>query len=344
MKCKTLVRTDGLSRDEWLDYRRKGIGGSDAGSILGLSRYASAFSVWNDKVGNVTPEFNGNEATEWGNDLERIVAEKYARTTNARVVAVPALLQSIANPFMLANVDFFILADDAPHPNIYKAGQVTDITLDYEDIAELIVAILEVKTTGIAGRGNASAWANDGVPATYEAQGMHYCAVTNLDKVVFAALIGGQGLVIRERIYTYDQVTELVRAERTFWAQVEAGEAPEPTGIDADFDIIKAQHPQSDGTAVEADDFVAETVAYYKTVKAQVDEVDAQLKAARAKLEAFIGSADELTYEGRTLLTFKSSKPRATLDTKLLAETHPDIVAQFTYERPGSRIMRIKGE
>ena len=344
MKCSTLVRTDQIDHDQWLEYRRKGVGGSDAGAILGLSRYASAFSVWNDKVGNVTAEFSGNEATEWGNDLERIVAEKYARTYNARVVAVPALLQSKSNPFMLANVDFFIMADDAPV--LFDEGVVTDLprTLGYEDIANMIVAILEIKTTGIAGRGNASAWANDQVPPTYEAQGLHYCAVTGLDKVVFAALIGGQGLVVRERIYKYDQVLELVQAERKFWKQVEDNEAPEPDGIDADFDIIKAQNPVSDGSAVEADDFVAEHIAHYRSLKEQADHLDTRLKATRAKIEAFIGSADEVTYEGQTLLTFKSSKPRATLDTKLLAETHPDIVAQFTYERPGSRILRIKGE
>ena len=343
MKCSTLVRTDQIDHDQWLEYRRKGIGGSDAGAILGLSRYASAFSVWHDKV-HGAGEFTSNEAIEWGNDLERIVAEKYAKTSGDRVVAVPALLQSDTNPFMLANVDFFILSDNAPI--IYKAGEVTDIprTLDYEDIAEYIEAILEIKTTGIAGRGNASAWANDGVPPTYEAQGLHYCAVTNLDMVVFAALIGGQGLVVRERIYTYDQVVELIAAERKFWAQVESGEAPEPDGIEADFAIIKSQNPVSDGTAVEADDFVAETIAHYRTLKAQADELDTQLKAARAKIEAFVGSAETVTYEGQTLLTYKSTKPRATLDTKLLTETHPDIVAEFTYERPGSRVLRIKGE
>jgi len=30
---KILVDTSGLSREEWLAYRRKGIGGSDTGSI-----------------------------------------------------------------------------------------------------------------------------------------------------------------------------------------------------------------------------------------------------------------------------------------------------------------------
>lgn len=34
---EVLVDTADLSREEWLDYRRLGIGGSDAAAIMGLS-------------------------------------------------------------------------------------------------------------------------------------------------------------------------------------------------------------------------------------------------------------------------------------------------------------------
>ena len=40
------VSTKGMSREEWLMRRRKTIGGSDAAGIVGLSRWASPFSVW----------------------------------------------------------------------------------------------------------------------------------------------------------------------------------------------------------------------------------------------------------------------------------------------------------
>ena len=34
------------SREEWLKIRKGYIGGSDAGAIVGMNPYASAFSVW----------------------------------------------------------------------------------------------------------------------------------------------------------------------------------------------------------------------------------------------------------------------------------------------------------
>lgn len=35
-KPEAVVDTSGLSREEWLDYRKKGIGGSDAAAIMGV--------------------------------------------------------------------------------------------------------------------------------------------------------------------------------------------------------------------------------------------------------------------------------------------------------------------
>lgn len=44
-----LVDTDGLPEEEWLEYRRQGIGGSDAAAILGVSPFATARDLYYDK-------------------------------------------------------------------------------------------------------------------------------------------------------------------------------------------------------------------------------------------------------------------------------------------------------
>ena len=38
--------TEGLSREDWLKLRTTGIGGSDAGAILGLNKYSTPLSVY----------------------------------------------------------------------------------------------------------------------------------------------------------------------------------------------------------------------------------------------------------------------------------------------------------
>ena len=45
-----LVDTSNLPEAEWLEWRRKGIGGSDAAAILGISPFATAKDLYYDKL------------------------------------------------------------------------------------------------------------------------------------------------------------------------------------------------------------------------------------------------------------------------------------------------------
>ena len=51
-----LVDTADLPRDEWLNYRRRGIGGSDVAAILGVSPFRTARDIYYDKLGVVAVE------------------------------------------------------------------------------------------------------------------------------------------------------------------------------------------------------------------------------------------------------------------------------------------------
>lgn len=47
-----VVDTSGLSEEDWLGYRRQGIGGSDVAAIMGVSPFATLRDLYNDKCGN----------------------------------------------------------------------------------------------------------------------------------------------------------------------------------------------------------------------------------------------------------------------------------------------------
>ena len=48
---KALVDTATLTEDEWLAWRKKGIGGSDVAAALNLSPYRTARELYYDKIG-----------------------------------------------------------------------------------------------------------------------------------------------------------------------------------------------------------------------------------------------------------------------------------------------------
>ena len=101
MNANILVETDGLSRYEWLRYRKQGIGGSDVAAILGISKWNSAISLWLNKTNQTEDDTQENEAMEWGTIMESVIRNHFAKVTGKTVVEVHAMLQHPDYPFMM---------------------------------------------------------------------------------------------------------------------------------------------------------------------------------------------------------------------------------------------------
>lgn len=162
-----LTPTADLSREEWLAFRRQGIGGSDAAAVLGISPFRTGVDLYYDKLGQPVEDDEQNwVAKEVGTLLEDLVARIFAKKTGLKVCPMPVMFQHTEHPWMLADVDRLVKLPDGS------------------------TAILECKTTNYNARDK---WEYDGkpiVPQYYEAQGRHYMAVMNLNRVYFCCLYG----------------------------------------------------------------------------------------------------------------------------------------------------------
>lgn len=96
-KCyapQILVGTEGLPREQWLEYRRKGIGGSDAAAVLGISPFRTGRDLYYDKLNIVTAD----DAENWvqlevGTLLEPLVAKIFAHKTGYKIYRRPFMFQ-----------------------------------------------------------------------------------------------------------------------------------------------------------------------------------------------------------------------------------------------------------
>lgn len=81
---EVVVNIETLTREEWLDYRRLGIGGSDVAAIMGISPFATIKDLYYDKIG-VKPMIDEGEsnwvAKEVGHRLEDLVAMIFSKKT-----------------------------------------------------------------------------------------------------------------------------------------------------------------------------------------------------------------------------------------------------------------------
>ena len=201
---KRLVSTLNLSKEDWLRYRKCGITGTDAGAILGLNPYRSAFQVYHDKISD-TIENIDNEAMRQGRDLEDYVAQRFSEETGFKVRRANAIYQSEEHPLLLADFDRLIVGQ--------KAG-------------------LECKTVSPF---SADKWADGKIPAHYLAQVDHYLAVSGFDCWYVAALIFGRELVIHKIVTDKQVLSGLIDKEERFWTNhVVPQIPPAPNGCDCD--------------------------------------------------------------------------------------------------------------
>ena len=105
MSYRIYVKTKNLSRQQWLEYRTRGIGGSDVSIIAGINPFKSIYELWQEKTHQVQPHESGSESTHFGTLLEPIVRKEFSARTGLKVRQKYMILQSIEYPFMFADLD-----------------------------------------------------------------------------------------------------------------------------------------------------------------------------------------------------------------------------------------------
>jgi putative phage-type endonuclease len=335
MKNVRVIPVWDKTETEWLEIRKGGIGGSDAGTVCGVNRYKSPYALWTEKTGIVETTFTGNEATKWGHRLERIVAEGYAEDYNKAVVEWEVIIWSEKNNFMFANLDFLIVEPSDEFP----AGKVQKWR--FEEPPPNIIGILEVKTAGIASPGNPAAWANNQVPQTYMLQGYHYGVVTGINKITFAALVGGHGLQVREMEWDEEIAENLVIAESQFWDLIQTKVSPETDGSAATESALSARYPRhTTGKSFEGGSSLEELWTEFSFAKEEAERADEARKSLRAKIVELVGDAEFATVNGNPILTYKTNQGTEVLDAERLKKEMPEIWESFKKTRSGARVLR----
>ncbi len=257
-----VVSTEGMSREDWLSYRRKGIGGSDLAAIMGVSPFTTARDLYYDKCG-IKPAIEEESnwvAKEVGNLLEDLVAKIFAQKTGFKVWAVKKIFSHPDYPFMQANVDFFYERPDG------KRGG------------------LECKTTNYNARFK---WDNGMVPINYELQCRHYMSIMNLDEWWIACLYGNNenDFIMRELLRDFDYEDSIIDAEKFFWeSHVLAGvEPPYTESSDLVLESIKKYFGAADTSApaVKLNRSYDKALEQIITLKAQQLDHDRKSKKLR---------------------------------------------------------------
>lgn len=317
---KRLVNTKGLSREDWLQVRKQGIGSSDAAAACGIHPYLSMLELWMIKTGRMSSDIdassnNGIEGYSplyWGNTLEPMVAKYYQEHTGNKVRRVNAVLQhpDPDKAFMLANLDYAITGNDE-------------------------VQILECKTAGEYG---AKLW-RDGVPLYVTCQVQHQLAVTGETAAHICVLLCGH----EAKIYKVERDERLIESimehERLFWQYVETDTPPTPDHSESAAKALKRLYPTAKPASkvdLRGDDGANKLFEQLLSYRASMEDIEQRHDQVKHQLQTLIAD-NEVAVFSKGAISWKRSKDSVGLDSKAVIKAHPELLAQFGKTKHGSR-------
>ncbi len=254
-----------LHSEAWHKARRSRLGASEMAAVLGLSPWQSPFSLWHLKAGLVEPD-PGNAATEWGQRLEPVVAQKF-REEHPELTPTPDQGNAYCHP--------------------ERTWQAASPDILFTD------TFCEIKTAA-----RADAWF-EGIPLYYRVQVLQTLDVLGFDHCYLAALISGS--TYREFLIELDDDAQAdLQAMRTageqFMASIAANEPPDIDDSYGTYQTLRRLSPDIDlDTEVEVTRDMAE--AFINANQAE-QQVKREQQKARNDIARQMLTAQYATCEG----------------------------------------------
>src|SRR5215469_84322 len=187
---------------DWQKWRLKGLGGSDAPIIMGVSRFKGRFELWQEKTGQRKPKAQ-NEAMQRGTENEPKARDGYTLATGNFMP--PAFVEAAdSRSWLRASLDG--LDPDG--------STLLEVKCPY-DVHDHLTA------------------REGSVPEQYYPQIQHCMAVAGVPKAHYWSWWEDNGVLLEVSFDESYWTTKLLPAEEEFWGFVESKKYPIPTGSES---------------------------------------------------------------------------------------------------------------
>lgn len=295
---------------KWLEGRSHGIGGSEAGIVLGLNPWKSRLELWEEKVNKTIDIASDIEIRlKLGNVLEPLIADEYSKMTGRKLEIRPQKIHS-KYPFILGNIDREIVSRDGSP------------------------GILEIKTKDAF-----TDWHDEDVPIYYQAQLQHYLELYGYNWGSFAILDLGRMKVNVIDIERDDEfISRLIKEEIAFWQLVEKKTPPEVDGGKACQEFLKEKYKKGDDITIDLTENKEATKWAFELeeVKNEIKEYGAMETECKNHLMSIMGSAEKAIGNGYRI-SWKSPKDREIFDLERFRIDQPNLAKGYLRYEPQTR-------
>jgi len=290
-----------MERQEWLDERKKGIGGSDIPAILGIDRFRTPLDVFLEKTNRSQTE--DNKYMYAGRKLEPVIAEMFQDQTGYNVI--------------IPDKQFYI----HPENELFRAS--IDRIYEYKNT----INILECKSTQLQ--------VSEPQESHY-VQLQWYLGVMNCEKGALAYLQHGLDFTHFEFDRKIDFIEYLQEEALNFWNKHILTDTPPEASNAAD--VLKLYHTHKDGKVYDA---TAEDYARYElltTTKRQIKALEEMEEQLKEEFQLKMLDAEMALYSGSPIVSWKSSIVNR-FDTTAFKKSHPALYQEFTKQSEQRRFL-----
>lgn len=312
-----------MSHEQWLEERKKSIGGSEIGAILGMNPWQSAYSLWAERTGRI-PSFDGNMATKVGTFLEEFVAKLFEEESGKKVQRTNYIYRNDKYEGLHASPDRLLVSEDAG---------------------------LEIKTTSSY---NSGKFKGVEFPKQYYAQAVQYMAVTERRQWYIAVLIGNTdfriyhltrdpmekpSFCITSILVEDSEISALYEAALDFIECLEKDVPPAMDGSDATYEALREEYHGGNQTTIPL--YGREgMVERWIDLKRQIKLLEEEQDTITNTLCADMGDNESAT-AGTHKVSWKFKAGAKRFDHKKAVEEHPEMAVYYSEGKP-SRIFSIK--
>lgn len=274
-----LIDKSSWSEHEWLMQRKKYLGASEAGIVLGMSKWKSPYVLWQEKMSDDVDMTRSGPA--WlGIVLEDHIVEKFAADNGIPLAEFekPSCMHiDDAYPFLSANLDRIHHSADG----------------DF---------VVEVKSVGGFAE---KAWESE-VPLSYFVQIQVQMYNSGITRGYFLVCNKDSGNIRKVDVdYDADFMGKVLPILDEWWRNYVIARVPPPYES-SDAAVIEPV----EGSSKDCDDEMAKVVEVLRQKKAEKSALDAEVKELENQVKGYILEAETLQYHGVTLATYKLTKKK----------------------------------
>ena len=291
-------------RQEWHEQRATIIGATDAPKILGLSKYGTALSVYNDKTDPDTSDRQMSLPAWLGLKMQATVGELYTQATGIRLRASEKMWRMPGYDFIGCHLD-------------YRAwGKPT--------------LLVECKTRAyMAGWGEVDEEGHGKIPVEVWVQVQHEMMVTGADECHVAVLFGHHTFRIyvipKDAEFQKQLLQKLIDFREQNWL---AGVPPLPTGNPVDSEIVKEANPEHDDEIIPATPEQAAIVEDYRRADINVKQAQVRQEELKNRIRDLIG-----THAGISgpfgMVTWKRTKDSSETEWRQVANSYRSLINEM---------------